>query len=428
MKIGEVHLYQGDCLEVMRDLPGNSIDTVITDPPYALEFMGKGWDKVLPSVEVWREVSRLLKPGGTLLAFGGTRTYHRLTCSIEDAGFEIRDVIMYLYGGGFPKSLDISKAIDKAAGKERERIRGVRSGVVTPIYAQDKWTKEYRDSVLSSDPITDDAKTWDGWGTALKPSFEPIVVCQNPLDGTFAENALRHGVAGLNIDGARVGTELITTSGRSDVLHKKSNSLGDKWSGKVDDTPHEGRWPANIIHDGSDEVVGLFPDTNGDRRGECDGKRPGGFVNVGAGNGSSEPNSTVYADKGSVARFFYCAKASKSERNSGLVGTLKNASHDGRQKYIENPYQRHENKQVNNHPTVKPLSLMEYLCKLTRTPTGGIVLDPFMGSGTTGMACVKTNRPFIGIELEKSYLEMAEERIRKATFDWQGGPLFAELA
>ena len=199
-------LLAGDCLALMPTLDRESVDAIVTDPPYGLKFMGKQWDHGIPGFAFWREAFHVVKPGAHLVAFGGTRTFHRLTCAIEDAGWEIRDCLSYLYGSGFPKSLDVSKAIDKAAGAVRERIRGVRSGVVGATFAQDAWSKEFKDSVLSSDPLTDAAKQWDGWGTALKPAWEPIILARKPLVGTVAANVQQHGTGGLNIDGCRIGT------------------------------------------------------------------------------------------------------------------------------------------------------------------------------------------------------------------------------
>lgn len=344
----------------MATLPECSVDTIITDPPYGLEFMGKEWDAPWKSdrrqvfdgsladdksspfkrqkvrygvggsyggrveqmhafqkymAEIWKAALRVAKPGAMLLSFGGTRTFHRLACAIEDAGWEIRDCIMWLYGSGFPKSHDISKAIDKKAGAKREVVgkgKGRTGGKAQPnggsTFSDDnyQWPGDYDITA----PATNDARLWDGWGTALKPAWEPIIVAMKPTDGTFVNNALKHGVAGFNIDGSRIPSE-------------------------------GGRFPANVI---LDEEAGTL--------------------------------------LGEQSRFFYCAKASKKDRGEG-----------------------------NNHPTVKPTALMEYLCRLTSTPTGGVVLDPFMGSGTTGLACKATGREFIGIELNEDYYHIAKTRL-----------------
>ena len=393
-----VDLRLGDCLEVMQEMPKNSIDTIITDPPYGLEFMGKDWDHGIPGIPFWQEALRIAKPGAHLLAFGGTRTFHRLACAIEDAGWEIRDTVMWIYGSGLPKSHNISKAIDKAEGAEREVIgpRVDTDGrarcqephackIYEHIYGQE-WRTAEQIKVITA-PATPAAKDWQGWGTALKPAFEPITVAMKPLDGTFAANALKHGVAGINVDGCRVEcndkamfpvgvvstTETIYGGGKGRYANRQ----------RTNDLSPQGRWPANLLHDGSDEVLAGFPVSNHieKRKHYTEQKRTNGSFKT----GFKKLTGALYGDTGSAARFFYCAKASQSERGNG-----------------------------NNHPTVKPLALMEYLCKLTSTPTGGVVLDPFMGSGTTGVACVQTGRNFIGIEIDPGYFEIAEKRIKEA--------------
>jgi len=366
---------------VLRTLPDCSVDAVVTDPPYGLSFMGKKWDYDVPSVEVWAECLRVLKPGGHLLAFAGTRTQHRMAVRIEDAGFEIRDLIAWVYGSGFPKSLDVSKAIDKAAGVEREVI-GVNAELAKKQTAKTD-TAAYGNygaagGVITA-PATDAARQWAGWGTALKPALEPITVARKPLSGTVAENVLRHGTGALNVDGCRVGGST-------------------------------GRWPANLIHDGSEEVVGLFPHTHASHnqtRTESDNQR-----GVYGGGYHHEPGSrkTGYGDPGSAARFFYCAKASKSDRNEGLDGFTPATTSDGRAVAADNAYQRGKTERANTHPTVKPTDLMRYLCRLV-TPPGGVVLDPFMGSGSTGKAAILEGFQFIGIEREAEYVEIAKARI-----------------
>lgn len=392
-----ITLHQGDCLDVMRRMDDNSVDSVITDPPYALEFMGKGWDKVLPPVEVWQEALRVAKPGAMLLAFGGTRTYHRLTCTIEDAGWQIRDCIMWIYGSGFPKSHNISKAIDKAAGAEREVVEEVRAGFGKRNGVKDQDGGIFANSlpeelkrVSITAPATEAARTWDGYGTALKPAYEPIVVAMKPVESTFAANAQKWGVAGLNIDGARVGTDSGDDYGRSPNRSDgtRSQSRGYSWGrGLAEDSGvgnPSGRWPANIIHDGSPEVVGRFPvTTSGARKGTGKPKYGGNSYNESA----TLDYTTCEASTGSAARFFYTAKASKSERTA-------NGAVD------------------NKHPTVKPLALLEYLCTLTKTPTGGVVLDPFVGSGTTLLAARNAGRSAIGIEMNAEYCQIARARLK----------------
>jgi len=396
----------------MAELPACSVHAIVTDPPYGLEFMGKEWDRFVPAprrvagtggseapfaahavaltpkrgrafqdwCETWAaECLRVLKPGGHLLAFGGTRTWHRLAVAIEDAGFEIRDSIAWMYGSGFPKSLDVSKAIDKAAGVEREVV-----GTRTSAYGTDTAT---------GGPATPEAEKWDGWGTALKPAFEPIIVARKPLSSkTVAANVLAHGTGAINIDGARVGASGGgTVCGHRDAAGRCLGhaNAGRSTSGETIHGPESapgGRWPANVI---LDEEAGLLLDKQ-------TGILTSGNAVVGTGAGArkgqtySGPSTgliaSVYADSGGASRFFYCAKVSKSERNAGLTN-------------------------INIHPTVKPIALMRYLTKLV-TPPGGIVLDPFMGSGSTGVACVKEKFSFIGIEKEKEYLEIAKARIR----------------
>ena len=438
-------LYHGDCIEVMRSLPENSVDTCITDPPYGLRFMGKEWDtfrqdkrgknqiinmgngmKQLNHIELvefqewttqWAQaVYRLLKPGGLLLAFGGTRTYHRMVCAIEDAGFEIRDMIEWVYGSGFPKSYDIGKGIDKQAGAKREVVgkyqypdgneRNLENCVVRNATSIDMRNDNLTRMDITA-PSTPEAQLWDGWGTALKPAHEPIVVAMKPLDGGFVNNALTWGVAGYWIDGGRVGTE----GGETHSGGWQDTMVGGKVINggvKADYTP-QGRFPANFIHDGSDEVLEVFPQTKsgllaqGHKRGDGTGNSfmcGGGIVYRDYGN-----------DSGSAARFFYCAKASRSERNAGLEGMPEKQIGLGRNGVGENKSGGISSPQTNAHPTVKPIELMRYLVRLTKTPTGGVVLDPFMGSGTTGCACALEGREFIGIEREQEYIEIAEKWI-----------------
>jgi site-specific DNA-methyltransferase (adenine-specific) len=329
-----VEIVNGDSLLVLQLLDDNSVDAIVTDPPYGLAFMGKKWDYDVPSEELWRQCFRVLKAGGHLLCFAGTRTQHRMAVRIEDAGFEIRDMIAWVYGSGFPKSLN-----------------------------------------LKGD--------WQGWGTALKPALEPITVARKPLIGTVAENVLQHGTGAINVDGCRVGTEEII-----DFKRKENAITASGWK-DVNRNPYkqhsQGRWPANFIHDGSEEVVGLFPDTKSGKMGPWNNRTTNGSPNGIYGKFDEEhPLSETYGDSGSAARFFYCAKASKRDRDEG-----------------------------NHHPTVKPTDLMRYLCRLV-TPPDGTVLDPFMGSGSTGKAAVLEGFRFIGIEREEEYCEIAKARIKHA--------------
>jgi hypothetical protein len=340
-----VELIHGDCRQILEFfIEDNSIDAIVCDPPYELGFMGKSWDAtgIAYSVAMWRECLRVLKPGGHMLAFSGSRTYHRMACAIEDAGFEIRDQVMWVYGSGFPKSHDVSKAIDKAAGAERNVI----------------------------------GRQWAGFGTALKPAHEPICVARKPLVGTVVANVLQFGTGALNIDGCKVPV--------TDAAYAR-NCSGDRGHGGTRGAHQEGvtnlhtgggsagvgRWPANIIHDGSDEVVALFP-----------AQAEASAASVGRVTGERERVAGVFhADSASAARFFYCAKANKADRGEG-----------------------------NTHPTVKPTDLLAYLCRLV-TPPGGRVLDPFMGSGSTGKACVREGFDFTGIEQEQAYIDIAQARI-----------------
>lgn len=415
----EVH--HGDCLEVMKSLPDNSVDAVVTDPPYGLSFMGKRWDYDVPSVEIWQEVLRVLKPGGHLLSFGGTRTYHRMVVNIEDAGFEIRDQIQWIYGSGFPKSLDVSKAMDKQAGAERE-VTGqdpIRVGrLVNQMNGSNPtgtWQAGKR-CVDITTPATESAKQWEGWGTALKPANEPICLARKPLIGTVAENVKTHGTGAINIDGCRVAinpeVDDARLGGKGDWSSEKMalNAYGD-YEGRRVGSSNLGRFPANVIHDGSEEVVGMFP------QGRSAGNHPTTFItqdnNQVYSKGVGNTQGQLYADSGSAARFFYCAKASKADRNAGLEGfeekerpTLNNyvSPSEGRTAPKNGSPQR------NHHPTVKPTELMRYLCRLI-TPPNGTVLDPFAGSGSTGKAAILEGFSFIGIEREKEYAEIARARI-----------------
>ena len=379
----EPRLLRGDCVEVLRGLAENSVDAVVTDPPYGLAFMGKKWDYDVPGVEVWRECLRVLKPGGYLLAFAGTRTQHRMAVNIEDAGFEIRDLIAWVYGSGFPKSHDVSKAIDKAAGAEREVLDQGRSGK-TAIW--DK--KGTMGSFDITAPATEAAKQWEGWGTALKPALEPITVARKPFAGTIAENVLTWGTGAINVDGCRIEANGEKTGSNGAFgfdpekgwnQHKMSKSVCRKQSTEI------GRWPANLIHDGSDEVNDHFPDDS--------------------------------------ARFFYCPKADKADRDAGLSRAETSAAdktnrHPGSAGI--NPYAGTRVPSRNNHPTVKPVALMQYLCRLVTQP-GGVVLDPFMGSGTTGRACLAEGFGFVGIERDPDYFDLASERMRRVQLPLFGG-------
>ncbi|WP_405079688.1 DNA-methyltransferase [Pectobacterium carotovorum] len=396
-----VKLHHGDCLDVLRSMPDNSVDSIVTDPPYGLKFMSKKWDYDVPSVEIWTECLRVLKPGGHLLSFAGTRTQHRMCCRIEDAGFEIRDMIAWVYGSGFPKSLDVSKAIDKAAGVTRETVgfdeKKLRPNRINRGLVNSAGGSGYHadNGATVTAPTTHEAKQWHGWGTALKPALEPITVARKPFKGTVAANVLAHGTGALNIDGCRVDTienlngGAYAKNGRQSVSDslRQSGDMNVLVASAGDYVQPTGRWPANLIHDGSDEVVSLFPHTKSGaiRAGAPAGidMRAGDADNTRSGGRPPQPKD-ICGSEGCASRFFYCAKASKKDRGSG-----------------------------NNHPTVKPTDLMRYLCRLV-TPPGGKVLDPFTGSGSAGVAAVIEGFDFDGIEREAEYIEIARARIAEA--------------
>lgn len=379
-----MQLILGDCLEKLKELSDNSVDSIVTDPPYGLSFMGKKWDYDVPSVAIWQEAIRVLKPGGHLLSFAGSRTYHRMAVNIEDAGFEIRDQIMWVYGSGFPKSHNIGKAVDKLQGNEREDL-GEHPNARETLGDIQICKKN------GSGRLTKGNSPWEGWGTALKPAHEPIVVARKPLsEKTVAKNVLKWGTGGLNIDECRVEHNEELKVGFMKTNREKglnSTSYGGEKDNRTEDwSSSQGRFPANLIHDGSDEVVELFPG-EGDK---------------------------------SAARFFYCAKASKKDRNEGLEGfedkvatQRMNASKFRYEEGREPTPRAEQSVNKNNHPTVKPTKLMQYLVRLV-TPKGGTVLDPFMGSGSTGKACVKEGFGFIGIEMDEDYLKIAKARIEHA--------------
>jgi len=533
-------IINGDCIEEMKKMPENSVDSIITDPPYDLTtttrprpdqseegsygkqvpfsrqqsrggFMGKDWDgtEIAFKKETWQEALRVLKPGGYLLSFGGARTYHRMACAIEDAGFEIRDMVEWIYGSGFPKSLNIGKAVDELQGNEREDLGlHLQPGKAGKTHTRDGGA--FRENIH----ITKGNSPYEGYGTALKPAHEPICMARKPLsEKTVAKNVLKWGTGGINIDGCRVeyNGEKPNLGGRP--KHTRGEGYGFKAQGEQAEANTKGRFPANLILDGSDEVVALFPNTksSGGQFKKNDYEEKGVATNFRRGDFIGRN------DSGSAARFFYCAKASKAERNAGTNDYLiinicvENMERDtlprrdisesivkwltelyGKQlmeKYqmdisstiktetnktiisiilnskipwnikeytldairtqmasggslVVNAENTNEWKQIiieglteyllgvklvvsktqlkisvsenNFHSTVKPVKLMEYLCTLTKTPNGGIVLDPFMGSGTTGIACINTGRDFIGIEQDKEYCKIAGARLEHA--------------
>ena len=421
----------GDNIERLREFPDHYFHAVVTDPPYGLSFMGKKWDYDVPSIELWREVLRVLKPGGHLLSFGGTRTYHRMVCAIEDSGFEIRDQIMWIYGSGFPKSLDVSKVIDKSAGATREVIgyRDPKGSVHGDAAPDSTGSHIYSGELRSNNAITDDAKRWSGWGTALKPANEPIVLARKPLsEKTVAANVLRWGTGALNVDASRIeaaGEKI--AYGATGPKAPAPNAYG-KFEKRSGDGAHSaGRWPANVLL-GCDCQVSTTQNLTKHEPGcaaalldEQSGtlKSGAGQKNTRRSNGNTFPahnanDQEFSASAGGASRFFYVAKASKRERNAGLEGMelrdppgpKRSTPAEGRTSALGAP-------RANHHPTVKPIKLMEYLCKLI-TPDAGVILDPFAGSGSTGVAAKRLGFGFVGLEREAEYCEIAEKRLANA--------------
>jgi DNA modification methylase len=498
-----VHI--GNNLDILPTLPDNSVDSIVTDPPYELGFMGKKWDSsgIAYSVELWRECLRVLKPGGHLLSFGGTRTWHRVAVGIEDAGFEVRDSIAWIYGSGFPKSLDVSKAIDKSDATEARRKRdllfvkwmrttGIKASEANEIVGKSDVASHYfrldqpavataelfdklrpylpevpdyiekmvaertiesqnfknREVIGSKQgtksveggghgiipngvtesitlditaPATPEAQQWEGWGTALKPAFEPIVVARKPLIGTVAANVLEHGTGALNIDGSRIGTG----TGEKKTVHYP-DIRGDNYQqgkesyserGTVErEIVDKGRWPANVILD--EYSAGLLDEQSGVSKSATIEHN---HSTVSEGYGFKTKTVQAYGDSGGASRFFYVAKASKRDRNEGLeeLPKVQTGSMDGNSGRsgtrtagdgatpIQNPVRQ------NFHPTVKPTQLMRYLVKLV-TPPGGTVLDPFTGSGSTGKAVILEGFRFIGCELTEDYIPIIEGRLKHA--------------
>lgn len=494
-----MRLLLGDMRDKLCELADGSIDSIVTDPPYGIGFMGKGWDHGVPAPEFWKALLRVAKPGAHLLAFSSSRTSHRLWCAVEDAGWEIRDTLLWLHGEGFPKSLDVSKAIDKRKDwralelfqtkvKAARRVLGIsqseaarrigliaegdalggggfmwfETGMRLPNALQYAALKRalilddecdgafeaaerevvgtHRSSApgqnmqysigSGDEPLppgeitaasTVAAREWNGWGTALKPAFEPILMARKPLIGTVAENVLEHRVGALNIDACRVlGDERGPITGAGGMPRRNENEA--RGPGVVNQPSALGRWPANVLHDGSDEIVAMFPSDAGAlapvnrRSADKFGRTYGVFK-----GDVDEQGSTFHGDRGSAARFFWCPKASKRDRNDGLHGEPRQAVNWSSGEQSPGTFQSPNTDRLNEnfHPTVKPTALMQYLCRLV-TPKGGVVLDPFMGSGSTGKAAMREGMSFVGIELDERYIEIARRRIHS------DAPLFAE--
>jgi DNA modification methylase len=406
-------LYHGDCLEVMQELEDNFVDTVITDPPYGLRFMGEKWDYDVPSMDIWKEALRVLKPGGTALIFAGSRTQHRMAVRVEDAGFVLKDVIMWLYSTGFPKGTDIGKQIDKKLGNKREYIE-------TEIKSPHKNGSTYAWSGCNDTGhchVSKGNSGWDGWKShCLKPAYEPIILAMKPNDGSYADNALKWGVSGLNIESCR--TQLAPPPKEQPKLGVRDRrtygfGTGTGRNGKI--SRPSGRYPANIIHDGSPAVKNIFPMTKtGDNKPHKINRKK---IGIDFCSGLTHTINYFKGYEGSAADFFYCAKASKSEREAGFAELQKKMMVRYGEKGQGPLPKQTPNKptaQSNHHPTVKPLSLMKYLCRLTSTPTGGTGIDLFAGSGTTLVACELMGRRWIGIEQEEEYCEIAAKRIENA--------------
>jgi site-specific DNA-methyltransferase (adenine-specific) len=427
-----MQILNGNNLDLLKTLSDNSVDSIVTDPPYGLSFMNKKWDYDVPSVELWKEVYRVLKHGGHVLSFGGTRTYHRMVVNMEDAGFEIRDQIMWLYGSGFPKSLNIGKAIDKIEGNEREVVKLSNNGSGVSNIKLNNHEKGdtgigYMDGSGKNFILTKGQSAWEGWGTALKPANEPICLARKPLsEKSVAENVLKYGTGGINIDGCRIegikrSPEFTTSLGE---IHTSNSLIGQK-SPRNNIDVNEGRFPANVIHDGSEEVLQGFPDNKGAFAPVKKGQKGFGGEIYGKYAQSGDDGKTFYNDGlGSASRFFYCAKASKKDRDEGLSNFEKNKSGSLN---FRNPSLSGRSEdalsvakmggitesRANFHPTVKPTELMRYLCRLI-TPPNGVVLDPFMGSGSTGKGAILEGFDFIGMELDPEYVEIAKARIEHA--------------
>ena len=449
-------VYNGDCLEVMETIDKCSVDSVVTDPPYHLTsivkrfgkedsapaqfgtdgayaraskgFMGKEWDggDIAFQANTWRKCYELLKPGGHLIAFSGSRTYHRMAVAIEDAGFEIRDQCIWLYGSGFPKSHNIGKEVDKKTGNKRVQV-----GFKHPQYKNGiPGGKGFHNSLgrdggerKNPEMETKGSSEWEGWGTALKPAHEPMVLARKPLsEKSVADNVMKHGTGAINIDASRIegevkhpetmpdfrdqGEQSKAAIGVDKLSFGQTSNAKRKEASDIDTTG--GRWPSNVMHDGSEQIQEIFPTTS-----STEVSRQRTHKGIWSDNKDDDGDfMPAYGDHGNASRYFYCAKTSKDERNFGLGRReAKQYSYDGRNKQVELPHQRNQSVAANNHPTVKPVELMKYLVRLV-TPKGGLVLDPFMGSGSTGMASREEDFRFIGIEKEEEYYEIAKARIK----------------
>ena len=414
VEIGEGNfIYNGDNIQVLKTLPDNSVDSVVTDPPYGLKFMGKQWDYDVPSVELWKECYRVLKPGGYLLSFGSSRTYHRMAVKVEDAGFEIRDQIMWVYGSGFPKSHNIGKAVDKINGTQREVIGK------NPNHRKSSALYELGfQGGMGNGHITKGFNEWEGFGTALKPAHEPIVMARKPFKGSVAKNILKWTTGGINVDDCRIEFEE-TKNPATNPLYRQENDYkmpkkGEESNGVVSFTSSKnkisslGRFPANIIFD--DEAGGILDQQSGVTK-SSNNKWIGEDTSPIYGKYNFRIRDKTYDDKGGASRFFYCPKPSKKEKEEGLtIEPIQIKGRDDGQDNRNVPQKLRKTNRKNTHTTVKPLKLMQYLIRLV-TPKGGITIDPYFGSGSSGKSTIREgNYKFIGIEKEKEYFNIAVER------------------
>lgn len=398
VEIGEGNfIYNGDNIHVLKTLPDNSVDSVVTDPPYGLKFMGKQWDYDVPSVELWKECYRVLKPGGYLLSFGSSRTYHRMAVKVEDAGFEIRDQIMWVYGSGFPKSHNVGLSVDKLLGHPD---RGHRIATASRTHP-DGTFEPNGEKLLPYETKSEEAKPFEGFGTALKPAHEPIVMARKPFKGSVAKNILKWTTGGINIDDCRIGEELITTNGYG--------INGFVASENYKPSSHIGRFPANIIFD--EEAGILLDEQSGYTKTKSDKNYKHNKTNSDSDIFKSRGTYTPREDEGGASRFFYCPKPSKKEKEEGLENLESKLLSRVNKGGLENDPKWEPKLRKNTHATVKPVKLMQYLIRLV-TPIGGCTIDPYFGSGTSGKSSLREdkNYKFIGIEKENEYFKIAVER------------------
>ena len=419
-----MRLLLGDCLDKLKELDDNSVDSIVTDPPYGLAIMGKKWDYDVPSQEIWEECMRVLKPGGHLLAFAGSRTYHRMAIRIEDAGFEIRDQLMWIYGSGFPKSMNVGMKVDEKLGNKRELVERPKSEQRPNADNSRDKNKDIGGFAMSDNKYKSVGNSeWEGWGTALKPSHEPIVMARKPLIGTVVDNVLEWGTGGINIDESRIQhdepVKTTTRTEKGDTWNEKNSGLRNNPSNMASADP-KGRFPANIIFDEEagkilDEQTGILK--SGFMKAGTKRIMSEGDVNTYGYYDSDTTYNDTYGDSGGASRFFYCPKTSKTDRNEGLDDFEKKSRSDANKmmgksgNFKTGSGNDRTTEFKNNHPTVKPTDLMLYLIRLV-TPKDGTTLDPFMGSGSSGKAAVRGGFDFVGVEREEEYMKIAKARIQ----------------